>query len=147
LKVRMVIPPQRSSGRRPDDRCGGITMRTFKAVGSGFLVTTALILAGQWVCAGVLGSAVGGEYTAPTLVAASLALLYTAVAVVAGAYVATRINDAAETVTGFAVVQLFFGFGLVREFWLMGSSWYTLTALGLIIPCAMAGRGLAQRPR
>jgi hypothetical protein len=120
-------------------------MRTLKGVLSGFLVTSALILAGGWASGAFLGAAVGNEYASPTLPAALLALLYTAAAVVAGAYIASRIYDTGDTITGFTVAQLFFGFGLVREFWLTGSSWYTLTALILIIPCAMVGRGLARR--
>jgi hypothetical protein len=120
-------------------------MRTIQGVLSGFLVTSALILAGGWASGALLGAAVGNEYASPTLPAALLALLYTAAAIVAGAYVAVRIHDTGDTITAFTIVQLFFGFGLVREFWLTGSSWYTLTALVLIIPCAIIGRRLARR--
>ncbi len=120
-------------------------MRTLKGVLLGFVVTSALILAGGWAASAVLGAAVGSEYASPTLPAALLALLYTAAAIVAGAYIADRIQDTGETVTGFAVAQLFFGFGLIREFWLTGSSWYTLTAMVLVVPCAMIGRALARR--
>lgn len=119
-------------------------MRTLQAVLMGFVVTSALILAAGWASGVLLGPAVGGEYTAPTLTAALLALGYSAAAIIAGAYSAAKIHDTGDTITGFVIAQLFFGFGFVREFWLTGSSWYTLAALLLIIPCSTIGRRLAH---
>lgn len=111
-------------------------MRTFKAVLWGFLVASALILAAGWAY---------GLFAAPGLLAAMLALVYTSASIVAGAYVASRIHDSSETISGFAVAQAFFGFGLIREFWNTGSSWYTVAAVLLVIPCALLGRALARR--
>jgi hypothetical protein len=122
-------------------------MRTLRAVLLGFLVTSVLVLAAGWASGVFLGPAVGGEYSSPTFSAALLALLYTAAAIVAGAYLTTRIDDTGEALSGFIVFQIFFGFGMVREFWLVGSSWYTLTALLLIIPCATIGSRWARGPR
>ena len=119
-------------------------MRTLTAVLTGFLVTSALILAAESAAGVLLGPAVGGEYTAPTLAAALLALTYSAAAIIAGAYIVARIHDSADTITGFVIAQMFFGFGFVREFWLTGSSWYTVAALLLIIPCSTIGRRLAR---
>lgn len=119
-------------------------MRTLKAVFSGFLVASALILAGGWGYALFAAPAMRGEYFTTTPIAALLALLYTGAAIVAGAYVATRIHDSSETVSGFAVAQAFFGFGLIREFWTAGS-WYTATAVLLVIPCSLIGAALARR--
>lgn len=122
-------------------------MRTLKAVLSGLLVTSVLIFAGGWASRISLGAAVGGEYSSPTVPAALLALVYTGAAVIAGAYVATKINHSGDTITGFAIAQMFFGLGLIREFWLSGANWYTLVALLLIIPCALLGHGLALGSR
>jgi hypothetical protein len=120
-------------------------MRTVTAVLMGFLVTSALIVGAGWASGVFLGPDVGGEYSDPTLVAALLALSYSAAAIIAGSYIADRIHETGETVAGFAVAQLFFGFGLIREFWLIGSSWYTLAAMLLVVPCAIIGRALVRR--
>jgi hypothetical protein len=120
-------------------------MRTFRAVLLGFLATSSLILAGGWGYNLLAGSAMHGEYRATTLVAAFLTILYTGASVVAGAYVATRIHDTPQTMSGFSVAQVFFGFGLIREFWNKGSSWYGIAAVLLVIPCAITGRALARR--
>jgi hypothetical protein len=120
-------------------------MRALKAVLSGFLVASALILAGGWGYTVLAAPAMRGEYYTTTPIAALLALLYTGASVVAGAYIATRIDDTSQTISGFSVAQLFFGFGLVREFWNTGSSWYTVSAVLLVIPCALIGRVLARR--
>jgi hypothetical protein len=120
-------------------------MRTIKAVLSGFLVASALILAAGWA-SGLLGApATRGDYYTPGPFSALLTLVYTSGSIVAGAYVASRIHDSPETISGFAVAQAFFGFGLIREFWSTGSTWYTVTAVLLVIPCAFIGRALARR--
>ncbi len=120
-------------------------MRTFKAVVSGFLVASALILAAGWAYGLLVAPAMRGEYFTPSLFTALLALAYTGASIAAGAYVASRIHDSSETISGFAVVQAFFGVGLIREFWNTGSSWYTVSAVLLVIPCALIGRALARR--
>jgi hypothetical protein len=120
-------------------------MRTLKAVVAGFVVASALILAGGWAFGMVVSPAMRGGYYSPNLGAGLIALLYSGAAVIIGSYVATRVHDSNETTSGFAVVQVFFGFGLIREFWSTGSSWYTVFALLLVIPCAIAGRAVARR--
>jgi hypothetical protein len=120
-------------------------MRTFKAVVSGFLIASALILAAGWAYGLLIAPAMRGENYTHGLLAALLALIYTSASMVAGAYVACRIHDSSETVSGFAVVQLFFGAGLIREFWNTGWSWYTVAAVLLVIPCTLIGRALAWR--
>jgi hypothetical protein len=120
-------------------------MRTLKAVLWGFLITTALILAGGWAARVLLIPTIRGEYFIGPLAGGLLAILYTGTAITIGAYVATRIHDANETISGFIVAQAFFGFGLIREFWNVGSSWYSATAILLVIPCAIIGQILARR--
>lgn len=120
-------------------------MRTVTVVLSGCLVASALILAGEWGYALLAGPAIRGEYYVTTFAAALLALLLTGASVVVGAYVATRIQNTSETISGFAVFQVFFSFGLVREFWSTGFSWYRVIAVLIVIPCALIGRMLARR--
>jgi len=120
-------------------------MRTFKAVLSGFLVATALIIAARWSLGLLAAPAMGGKSYTQGLLPALLALVYTGASIVAGAYVASRIHDSSETIGGFAVVQAFFGLGLIHEFWSSGSSWYTATAVLLVIPCALIGLAFARR--
>jgi hypothetical protein len=120
-------------------------MRTVIAVLAGFLVASGLILAGEWGYAFLTGRAIRREYYITTFPAALLALLYTGASVVLGAGVATRIQDTSETIGGFSIFQVFFGLGLVREFWSTGFSWYRIAAVLLVIPCAMLGLSLARR--
>lgn len=120
-------------------------MRTIKAVLSGFLVASALIVAAGWAYSLLAASAMRGEYYTLSPFTGLLMLVYTSGSIVAGAYVASRIHDSPETISGFAVAQAFFGFGLIREFWSTGSSWYTIVAVLLVIPCALIGRALARR--
>jgi len=120
-------------------------MRTLKAVLWGFLITTALILAGGWAATLLVAPGVDGDYYPATLAAGLLALFYTGASIAIGSYVATQIHDTNETISGFIVAQAFFGFGLIREFWSTGSSWYTVTAVLLVIPSTILGRSLAQR--
>lgn len=120
-------------------------MRTFKAVMSGFLVASVLIVAAGWAYGLLVAPANRGEIYTPSLFTVVLALAYTSAAMAAGAYVACRIHDSPETVSGFAVAQAFFGFGLIREFWNAGTSWLTAAAVLLVIPCTLIGRALAWR--
>ena len=120
-------------------------MRTIKAVLSGFLVASALIVAAEWAYSLLASSAMRGEYYTLSPFTALLTLVYTSGSIVAGAYVASRIHDSPETISGFSVAQAFFGFGFIREFWSTGSSWYTVVAVFLVIPCALIGRALARR--
>jgi len=120
-------------------------MRTLKAVVSGFLVTSALVIAAGWAYGLLTAPAMHGDNYTRGLLPALLALIYTSASIVTGAYVACRIHDSSEAVSGFAVVQAFFGVGLIREFWNTGSSWYTVAAVLLVIPCALIGRALAWK--
>jgi hypothetical protein len=120
-------------------------MRTVTAVLSGFFVASGLILAGEWGYGLLAEPAMRGEYYATSFPAAVLALLYTGASVVVGAWVATRIQDTSETFNAFSIFQVFFGLGLVREFWSTGFSWFRVAAVVLVIPCAIIGRALARR--
>ncbi len=95
-------------------------MRTIKAVLSGFLVASALILAAGWAYGLLAAPEMRGEYYRSSLLTALPALVYTSASIVAGAFVASRIHDSSETISGFSVAQAFFGFGLIREFWSTG---------------------------
>jgi uncharacterized membrane protein len=122
-------------------------MRTLKAVIMGFIVASALILAGGWAFAALAAPEWHSPESVPTSITGIIGLLITGIAIVAGAYAATRVDDSNSTLSAFIVIQAFFGFGLVREFWSVGSSWYAVGAILLVIPCAMIGRTLAIRPR
>jgi len=120
-------------------------MQSLRAVLYGFLTSSALIIGGGWALTTLTAPTIRGAYYTPTLVATLVALVYTGAAIVVGAYVAARINDSSATSSGFVVAQAFFGFGLIREFWSNGSSWYGVTAVLLVIPCAIIGRLLAWK--
>lgn len=119
-------------------------MRTIKAVLAGFLVTTGLILIGGWAFGRIVAPAMRGEYYAPSTSGGLIALAYTGAAIVVGACVTARFHNSNQAISGFIVAQAFFGFGLIREFWSTGASWYSVAALILVIPCAIIGRAFAR---
>jgi len=119
-------------------------MRSIKAVAAGFMVASFLIVAGGWVFGRIVAPAMRGEYYTPSQSAGLIALVYTAAAIAAGAYVTARLHSSGQTLSGFIVAQAFFGFGLIREFWDTGASWYTVTAVVLVIPCAIIGQAFAR---
>ncbi len=120
-------------------------MRTFIGIIAGFLLTSLLILAGEWAYTMVASPSLQAATTLFAFILALISLLYIGIGVTVGGYLAGVIDDSRETTSGFAVLQLFFGVWFFREFWTSGFAWYKLAALVLVIPCAMLGRHWAKR--
>jgi hypothetical protein len=120
-------------------------VRTFIAVVAGFCLTTMLILAGEWGFTMASSPGVRLSHSSFAFFIALLSLAYVGIAVIIGGYLSARIDDSAEAVAGFSVLQLFFGVWFFREFWTTGYVWYKPVALFLIIPCAMLARYWARR--
>lgn len=122
-------------------------MRTFIGVVAGSCLTSVLILTGEWGYTMVASPELQSANTLVAFVLALLSLLYIAVAVTLGGYLAGIIEDSRETAAAFAVLQLFFGVWFFREFWSSGFIWYKPAALVLVIPCAMLGLRWEQSTR
>jgi hypothetical protein len=116
-------------------------MKIMIAVFSGSVVAASFALLAGWLLASLgvptLHSALSG--------AAEIPLLLTAVALIVGAVIATKIHPSAETLSGYATVQLFFGQAMIRDFWLGGAPWYSVIALVIVLPLTLLGGLLGCR--
>lgn len=119
-------------------------MRTIIAVIAGLAVTGLLVVVGNTnvgqllVTTDASGSvSVGG---------ALVALAWSFVALVLGAMVTARFRQTKEAMSGFIVGELFFGVGLLHQFW-HAPAWYSVIAMLLVIPGAMLGYWIAFRSR
>lgn len=119
-------------------------MRPFVGVVSGFVLTSVLVLAGEWGYTLAFSPTLNAGHTPLAIIAALLSLLYIAISAIIGGFLAAVISDAPETLGGYSVLQMFFAVWFFREFWTTSFIWYKPTALFLIIPCAMLARHWAQ---
>jgi len=117
-------------------------MKTLLAVFLGSAVAAAFAFAAMWV--------LSSFSVAPTLSDAlhggpGMSLVITALALIAGAFVAVKIHPSAETLSGYATVQLFFGPALIRDFWLGEAPWYAVVAILIVLPLTFFGGLLGAR--
>jgi hypothetical protein len=116
-------------------------MKILLATFSGSAVAALCAMIGQWLLSGAANFP-SIHYAA--LGAPGLSVVMAAGALVAGAFVAVRIHDSVETLSGFATVQLFLGPALARRFWLAGPS-SAIAALLVVLLFTVAGAALASR--
>lgn len=110
-------------------------MRTLIAVLAGLAFTGLLVFIGDTSFAAVPTRAAGDlSVNAPFV-----ALAWTFIAVALGAIVTTRIRRTNEAISGFIAGELFFGVGLLHQFWQV-RTWYSAVAILLVIPAALLGR-------
>ena len=119
-------------------------MRTLIAVICGLVVTGLLIFFGDAVIAAATGTRVVAGYPGASHTATLAALIWSASPLVAGAAVAVRIRPTREALAGFIVGELFFGAGLLHQFW-HAQRWFNFLGLLLVIPAAMLGSRIAFR--
>lgn len=111
-------------------------MRTFIAVIAGLVLTGALVSFGAMSFAALPGADHGsgsGPFTA---------LAWTLIAICLGAVLTVRVQRTAQAVAGFIVGELFFGVGLLHEFW-HAPTWYSALAILMVIPGALLGYWIA----
>lgn len=116
-------------------------MRTLIAVIVGLLVTGVSILCGDWVIGVLTGTTIVPGYAGASSVVRLASFLWVALSVAAGALVTVRIAPKREALAGFILGELFFGAGLLHEFWHV-HTWFNLLALLIVIPSAMLGSRL-----
>ena len=114
-------------------------MRTIVAVCTGLLAAAVLIIGADRLVAVATHSSVSDALSRPSEL---LALIWTAIALIAGVFIALKIQPTRDTLTGFVVAELFFGVGLISEFW-GAPTWFNAIALLLVIPAALIGSRLA----
>jgi hypothetical protein len=117
-------------------------MKTLLAVFVGSTAAAMLAFAAMWVLSSFAVS--------PTLSSAlhggpGASLAVTALALIAGAFVAVKIHPSAETLSGYATVQLFFGPALIRDFWLGNAPWHAVAAILIVLPLTFFGALLGAR--
>jgi hypothetical protein len=110
---------------------------------SGSAVAALCALLTQW--------AFSGATRVPTIQTAALgvpelSIVLAMTAVLAGAFVATRIHDSVETLSAFATVQLFLGPALIRRLWMRGPG-FAVIAFVLVITFTVIGGALGSRRR
>jgi hypothetical protein len=111
---------------------------------AGLLVASAVAIGGDWLTLELAGARFLRADSTGGLVLILIAFLWTAGSVVLGGFVVSRLGGTRATLSGFMILELFFGAGLVGEFWTPAVSWYDTVALLLVIPCALLGATLAR---
>lgn len=119
-------------------------MKTVLAALLGLLVSSVFAISGNWLTIRIGGEAFHGEQSSYATVGLLITFLWTAASVVLGGYVVARLHNTRGAVSGYIVLQLFFGAGMVAEFWSSGAAWYDTVAVLLVIPCALLGASLLQ---
>jgi hypothetical protein len=110
----------------------------------GLLVSSALAISGNWLTIRFGGEGFRGEQSAYATMLIAITFIWTAVSVVLGGYVVARLHNTRGAVSGYIVLELFFGAGMMAEFWSSQAAWYDTIAILFVIPCALLGASLLQ---
>ena len=113
-------------------------MRTFVAVILGLAVTGLLIFIGDTSFAQITDTRIVPGYAGTSHWTEFVALLWTLISISIGAMVTVRVRHTREAMAGFIVGELFFGVGLLHQFW-HAPTWYSAVAVLLVIPGALLG--------
>lgn len=118
-------------------------MKTFFAALIAVVVANLFAVTADWATVRLAGDRFLRDETGNGVVVLLYTFLWTAASVVLGGYVAARVQDTRRSVSAFIVLELFFGAGLIAEFWSPAARWTDTLALFLVIPCAILGAALA----
>jgi len=121
-------------------------MKTLLAALFGLFVSSLFAISGNWLTMRLGGGSFRSEQSAYHTMVVLIAFLWTAASVVLGGYVVARLHNTRGAVSAYIVLELFFGAGMVAEFWSSGAAWYDTVAVLFVIPCALLGASLL-RPR
>lgn len=113
-------------------------MRTFIAVIVGLAAAGLLIFAGDVSFAQITDTRIVPGYAGTSHSTEIVALLWTFVSITLGALVTASVRNTKEAISGFIVAELFFGIGLLHQFW-HAPTWYSAVAMLLVIPAALLG--------
>ncbi len=119
-------------------------MRTFIAVVLGLAVAGLLIFAGDASFAQITDTRIVAGYVGASHSTELVALLWTFVCISLGALVTVSVRNTKETISGFIVGELFFGIGILHQFW-HAPTWYSAVAMLLVIPAALLGAWMGSQ--
>lgn len=117
-------------------------MKSVLAVLFGLFVSNLVAISGNWLTIRLGGEGFRGEQSSYATLLVLITFLWTAGSVVLGGYVVARLHNTRDAVSGYIVFEMFFGAGMVAEFWRTGASWYDTVAVLFVIPCALLGASL-----
>jgi hypothetical protein len=121
-------------------------MRTFIAVVTGLAITGLLVFIGDSSFAHASDTTIIPGYAGTSRLTELIALMWTTFSIGIGAAVTIRIRNSKEAVAGFIVGELFFGAGLLHQFW-GARTWYTVVAVLLVVPGALLGAWIGSHGR
>jgi cyanate permease len=119
-------------------------MKTVLAALFGVLVSSAFAISGNWLTIRYGGEGFRGEQSAYATMLVAITFILTAASVVLGGFVVARLHNTRGAVSAYIVLELFFGAGMVAEFWSSQAAWYDTIAILFVIPCALLGASLLQ---
>lgn len=119
-------------------------MKTVLAALFGLLVSSVFAIAGNWLTIRFGGERFRGEQSAYATMLVAITFIWTAASVVLGGYVVARLHNTRGAVSAYIVLELFFGAGMMAEFWSSEAAWYDTIAVLFVIPCALVGASLLQ---
>lgn len=119
-------------------------MKTVLAALFGLLVSSVFAIAGNWLTIMLGGEGFRGEQSAYATMLVAITFILTAASVVLGGYVVARLHNTRGAVSAYIVLELFFGAGMMAEFWSSEAVWYDTIAVLFVIPCALVGASLLQ---
>ena len=121
-------------------------MRTFIAVLLGLAATGILIFVGDASFAHITDTTIVPGYAGSSHATEFAALAWSFVSISLGALVTARVRPTTEAMAGFIVGELFFGVGLLHQFW-HAPTWYSTIAVLLVIPAALLGAWMGAQFR
>jgi len=121
-------------------------MRTLIAVIIGVTLTGLLIFIGDASFARVTDTTIVSGYAGTSHTMEFVALSWTFVAISLGALATVRVRNTKEALSGFIVGELFFGLGLLHQFWHAPTRYGTIAML-LVIPGALLGAWIGSQLR
>lgn len=121
-------------------------MRSLIAVLLGLGVTGLLVFLGDASFAHVTDTRITPGYAGTSHATEFVALFWTFISITFGALLTVRVRHTTEAMAGFIVGELFFGVGLLHQFW-HAPTWYSVVAVLLVIPAALLGGWIAIQLR
>lgn len=121
-------------------------MRTFIAVVLGLAVAALLVFLGDSSFAQVTDTRITPGYAGTSRWTELVALVWTFISISFGALTTVRVRPTSEAIGGFIVGELFFGVGLLHQFW-HATTWYSAVAVLLVIPAALLGAWIGSQLR
>ena len=116
-------------------------LKTLLTAVLGLALSSAAGITGNWLTIKLIEEVFLREHSSATIVLLTN-FLWTAGSVVLGGYVVARVHCTRATLSAFVVLELFFGSGMVAEFWTSEASFLDALAVVLVIPCALLGAGM-----